>query len=159
MPGKHLHFGDVAHNIFTQTPQTPPYYSPIPLPSNYGASSSVPSQYGSVCAPLPGCTTTLHPVLAFSQAPHLRFNVSLPPVNITPNNRAISPRVLSEAATNPALPLIIISSTVFHGESTSGPSQARPSSPSPTSSSRSTLFCAPMSRRRSATSSSYLHQH
>ncbi|PBL01336.1 hypothetical protein ARMGADRAFT_1007338 [Armillaria gallica] len=113
MPGKHIHFGDVAHTIFTQTPQTPPYYSSIPLPSNYGASSSAPSQYGSICAPLPGCTTTLHPVLAFSQVPHLKFNVSLPPVNITPNNRAISPRVLSEAATNPALPLIIISSTAF----------------------------------------------
>ncbi|KAK0478168.1 hypothetical protein IW261DRAFT_1482234 [Armillaria novae-zelandiae] len=113
MPGKHVHFGDVAHTVFSQTPRTPPYHPPVPLPSNYGASTSAPSQYGSVCAPLPGCTTTLHPVLAFSQVPQLKFDVSLPPVNITPNNRVISPRVLSDPATTPALPLLIISSAAF----------------------------------------------
>ncbi|KAK0207970.1 hypothetical protein DFS33DRAFT_397238 [Desarmillaria ectypa] len=111
MPGKH--FGDVADTVFEQTPRTPPYLPCIQLPTNYGASSSAPSQYGSICAPLPGCTTTLHPVLAFTQVPHLRFDVSLPPVNITPNNRAISHHVFSEAATNPALPLLLISSTTF----------------------------------------------
>ncbi|KAK0433057.1 uncharacterized protein EV420DRAFT_1602119 [Desarmillaria tabescens] len=113
MPGKHIRFDDVANTVFKQTPRTPPYQQPLPLPSNYGASSSVPSQYGSFCAPLPGCMTTLHPVLALSQVPQLRFDVSLPPVNITPNNRSVSPHVFSDPATNPALPLLIISSAAF----------------------------------------------
>ena len=101
MPGKHVHF---ASDAFPDTPS--PTFSSTSLPSSGGPRTPV-SAAGSTIAG--HVLASIHPLLRVTQpSPMLKYDVSQPPSTIKPSVLTIPPHVLSELATTPPMPSMVI---------------------------------------------------
>ncbi|RDB26939.1 hypothetical protein Hypma_005123 [Hypsizygus marmoreus] len=118
MPGKHVRF---SRTLMVHSPPTPalslsslsPASSAAPLtPPSYSNGLPGPSPYvvsfPEQRKPLHSNAARLHSLLQSSHSPTLTYDLTLPPSTISSQHRGISQRVLTEPATKPPLPVVLI---------------------------------------------------
>ncbi|KAJ7162545.1 hypothetical protein C8R43DRAFT_1123247 [Mycena crocata] len=114
---------------------TSPYPSPTYTMSSLSPGTMTPPHFNHsrslyACAPLPalnGETGHIHPVLSGAHGRHaLTFDLSYDPTYTVSSSPVLTPRVLAESATTPALPCVTIVSDLFPWRIAIYPSSSKP---------------------------------
>jgi len=101
MPGKHVHF---VGDAFPETPS--PTFSSMSLPSSSGPRTPLSAAGSSLTG---HALAKIHYALGINQpSPLLKYDVSYPPSTIIPNVPTLPPHVISEPATTPPVPSMVI---------------------------------------------------